>query len=44
MYKINKIQGCNVQHREYSQCFIITLNGVSSIKMLTHYVVHLKVI
>ena len=23
--KNKKIQGCNVQHREYSQCFIITL-------------------
>ena len=22
-YKINKNQRCNVQHREYSQCFII---------------------
>ena len=27
-YKINKIQGCYVQHREYNQYFIITLNGV----------------
>ena len=26
--KISKIQGCNVQHKEYSQCFIITINGV----------------
>ena len=25
-YKINKIQGYNVQHREYTQYFIITLN------------------
>lgn len=24
-YKINKIEGCNVQHREYRQCFTITL-------------------
>ena len=27
-YKINKIQGCNVQHTEYSQHFIITSSGV----------------
>ena len=25
VYKINKIQRCNVQHRNYSQYFIITL-------------------
>ena len=28
MYKINKLQGYIAQHREYSQYFIITLNGV----------------
>ena len=28
MYKINKLQGSIVQNREYSQQFIITLNGV----------------
>ena len=27
-YKINKIQGCIVQQREYSQYCIMTLNGV----------------
>ena len=27
-YKINRLQGCNVQHREYSQYFITTLYGV----------------
>ena len=27
-YKINKIQGYSVQHREYTQYFTITLNGV----------------
>ena len=27
-YKINKIQECNAQHREYSPYFIITLFGV----------------
>ena len=25
-YKINKIQGCNIQKREYSQYSVITLN------------------
>ena len=28
MYKINKLQGYILQHREYSQYFIIPLNGV----------------
>ena len=28
MCKINKLQGYIIQHREYSQYFIITLNGV----------------
>ena len=28
MYKINKLQGCTVQHKEYSQHFITTLKGV----------------
>ena len=27
MYKINKQQGYVVQHRDYSQYFIITING-----------------
>ena len=27
-YEINKLQGYIIQHREYSQYFIITLNGV----------------
>lgn len=31
-YKINKTQGCNVQHREYSKYFLITLNGLESMK------------
>ena len=31
-YKINKLQGYSVQHKEYSQYFIITLYGVYSIK------------
>ena len=28
MYEINKRQGCIVQHKKDSQCFIIDLNGV----------------
>ena len=28
IYKINKLQGYIVQHREYSQYLIINLNGV----------------
>ena len=35
MYKINKLQGYIVQHREYSQYFI-TLNGIQSVKFLNH--------
>ena len=34
-YKINKTQGGNVQHREYGQYFIITLNGRQSIMRIT---------
>ena len=45
-YKINKIriQGGNVQHREYGQYFIITLNGRQSIKIANHYDIHLTII
>ena len=28
MHKISKLQGYIVQHREYNQYFIITLNGI----------------
>ena len=28
IYKINKLQGCIVQNSEYSQYFIITINGI----------------
>jgi len=28
MYKINKLQGYIIQHREYSQYFIIAINGI----------------
>lgn len=37
-----KIQRCNIQHREDSQYFLITLNGVQFIKILNFYIVHLK--
>ena len=30
-----------VQHEEYSQCFIIIINGVKSLKIVNHYIVHL---
>ena len=30
-YKIGKLQGCNVQHKENSQYFIITVYAVCSI-------------
>ena len=44
-YKINKLlQGYIAQHREYSQYFILTLNGGYSIKIMNYYVVHLKLI
>ena len=44
VYKIDKQQGYIVQHREYSHYFVVTLSGVKSIKVLNHYVVHLKLI
>ena len=28
MYKIKKLRGCIVQHKEYTQYFIITINGI----------------
>ena len=42
MYEVNKPQEYIVQHREYRQYFIITLNGEYFIKVLNHYVVQLK--
>ena len=36
MYKINKLQGYIAQHREDSQYFLITLNGVETVKILNH--------
>ena len=42
MYKTNKQQEYTVQHKGYSQYFIITLNGIY--KTLKHYFVHRKLI
>ena len=42
MEKISQLQGYIVQHREYSQFFIITINGIKSLKFLNNYVVYLK--
>ena len=39
-YKRNKPQGYTVQHREHSQYFTVTLNGVHSIKTLNHCIVN----
>ena len=44
MHRINKLQGYIVQHVEHGRYFIIILNGVKSIKVLNHYVGHLKLI
>ena len=41
MYK-TKLHGQIVQHREYSQYFIITANGILALKTANCYVVHLK--
>ena len=35
MYKINKLKGYIVQHREYSQYFI-TINGTQPLKIVNH--------
>lgn len=40
MYKINKLQGHIAQHREYSQYFTVTANGVEVFKIVNYYVVH----
>ena len=37
----NKLQGYVVQHGEYSQYFIVTINGVLPLKIVTRYIVHL---
>ena len=40
----NKLQGYIIQHGEYSQHSIITINGVESLKIVNHYIVHPKLI
>ena len=42
LYKVNKLQGHIVQHRDYSQYFVITIKGIQPLKIMNHYVVHLK--
>ena len=44
MYKINKLQGYIVQHREYSKYFIITINGVQPLKITNNHVVPQKLV
>ena len=29
MYKVNKLPGYIIQHRKYTQCFVVTINGIS---------------
>lgn len=41
-YYIRKINKLIVQHRKYSQHFLVTLNGVWTVNILNQYVVHLK--
>ena len=41
MKKINKLQGYITQHEEYTQYFMITINGVEPLKIVTHYIVQL---
>ena len=43
MHKPNRVQRYTVQHREHSQCYIITINASSFIKILNLYVVHFLV-
>ena len=37
MYKINKLQGYIVQHKEYSQYFTITIIGISPLKSVNQF-------
>ena len=32
---------CIVQHGEYSQYFVVTVNGIEPLKIVNHYAVHL---
>ena len=38
---LNKLQVYTVQYREYSQYFIITIDGIQSLKIVNHYIIHL---
>ena len=40
-YLWNSLQGYIIQHREYSQYFKITKNGIWHLKIINHYFVHL---
>ena len=42
MYKIDEQQENTVPHREYSQCFVITLYGIQSLKISNPDDVYLK--
>ena len=44
LHKANRVQRYIIQHREHSQYYIITINGVSFIKFFNPYVVHCKLI
>lgn len=44
MCKIDKWLGCDVEHRAYTQHFIINIYGLYFIKILNHYAIHLKLI
>ena len=41
MYNISKLQGYIVQHRVYSQYFIMTINRILPLKIMNHCIVHL---
>ena len=36
-----KLQGYIVQLREYNRYFIVTINGVTPLKTVNHYIIHL---
>ena len=44
MFKTNKQQGYNVQHRKYNLYFLINLKGVQTINLLYHDDGHLILI
>lgn len=43
MCKINKPQGCAVQHSDNSQYFIMSVRGIQPLNVVNHCVVHTKV-